>query len=90
MHQNENQKPWHNSGFSMTEQFDIQTLWENILSRNPDLVRTAYRALTPDEQESILAHLKRMAAEPGWHPEQALSAQVAINAIQSRGDDESK
>lgn len=61
--------------------FDIETLWDHLLSRQPALIQTAYQSLTPTEQNDVLAHLQRMISEDGWHPEQVQSAQAAVNAI---------
>jgi hypothetical protein len=58
-----------------------EDLWDGLLSRQPELVEAAFASLDESEQQSILAHLKRMASEPGWHPEQASSAQVALKIL---------
>jgi hypothetical protein len=60
---------------------DLETLWDRLLSREPEQIRSAFAALALDEQRAVAAHLQRMAAEPGWHPEQRLSAQAALDAI---------
>jgi hypothetical protein len=70
----------------MTEQSDLEIMWENLLSRNPERIRAAFSALTPKEQESILVHLNRMATESGWHPEQRRSAEAAVLAIKSQDE----
>lgn len=59
----------------------LEILWDALLSRQPRRVRAAFDSLTTAEQQSILAHLRRMAEEPGWHPEQQRSAQAALEAI---------
>ncbi|MGE5224267.1 MAG: hypothetical protein ACM3PY_17660 [Omnitrophica WOR_2 bacterium] len=59
----------------------LEKLWDDLLSRQDDQVRSAYQSLTSDEQGAVLEHLQRMAAEPGWHPEQRLSAQAALRAL---------
>lgn len=56
----------------------LETLWEHLLSREPELIKSAYLLLTPEEQQAVIAHLTRMASEPDWHPEQQRSAQVAL------------
>lgn len=59
----------------------LELLWDQLLSRQPEQIRAAYNRLSPDEQVYVLRHLGRMASEPGWHTEQVLSAQAAINAL---------
>ena len=59
----------------------LEQLWEQLLSRQPELVRSAYNRLSPDEQAYVLRHLGRMASEEGWHVEQVLSAQAALQAL---------
>ncbi len=60
---------------------DPEHLWEFMLSRQADQIRAAFTSLTPEEQAAVLAHLTRMAQESGWHPEQRLSAQVALQTL---------
>jgi hypothetical protein len=62
-----------------------EQFWEQLLSRQPDQVVAAYARLALDEQAYVLRHLEQMAAEPGWHPEQRLSAQAALEAIEDSG-----
>jgi len=59
----------------------FEDLWERLLSRQPESIRPAFEALSDDEQTAVLTHLQRMAAEPGWHPEQRKSALAALQAI---------
>ncbi len=60
----------------------LEDLWERLLSRQPESIRLAFAALPENEQTAVLAHLQRMAEEPGWHPEQRLSARVAVQALE--------
>jgi hypothetical protein len=62
-----------------------ELFWEQLLSRQPEQILAVYTRLSPDEQENVLSHLERMATEPGWHPEQRLSAQAALLAILDEG-----
>ena len=62
-----------------SEQLDW--LWDNLLSRQPDLVRAAFASLDAPDQKTILTHLRSMASESGWQPEQKLSAEAAIHAL---------
>jgi len=59
----------------------VEILWDGLLSRQPDQVRAAYASLDELEKIAVLAHLERMASESGWHPEQRLSAQVALEVL---------
>ena len=59
----------------------LDHLWSNLLSRQPALIREAFEGLNPSEQQSIIGHLRKMAYEAGWQPEQRLSAQAALNVL---------
>ncbi len=59
----------------------LEWLWDCLLSRQAERVQEAFAGLQPDEQHAVLEHLQRMATESGWHPEQRLSAQAALEAI---------
>lgn len=59
----------------------IETFWEDILSRQPERIQAAFVSLSEDEQIAVLDHLKRMASEPGWHPEQVASASKALETL---------
>jgi hypothetical protein len=63
----------------------LEILWDALLSRRPEQIRLAYSALAQDEKKAVLTHLERMAVEPGWHPEQVLSAKAALTAIKEMG-----
>jgi hypothetical protein len=39
--------------------------------------------LTDDERSSVIAHLRRMAAEPGWSTGQKLRARVALDSLEN-------
>jgi hypothetical protein len=56
-------------------------LWNNLLSRQPKLIRAAFSKLDPSKQKDALAHLQRMVSEPGWQPEQRSSAEAALRAL---------
>jgi hypothetical protein len=62
----------------------LENLWGQLLSRQADLVRQAYDLLSPAERQAVLSHLQRMANEPGWHEEQRISAQAALNALRKK------
>jgi len=60
---------------------DPEAFWDAILSRDPQQIRTAFAPLGRAEKQAVLQHLYRMATEPGWHPEQRLSARTALKAL---------
>ena len=59
----------------------LEILWDGLLSREPERIRAAYNGLSQAEQGVVLAHLRRMASEPDWQPEQRLSAQAALDCL---------
>lgn len=61
----------------------IEDLWEALLSREAEQIRRAYLGLANEEQQAVVAHLRNMAEEPGWHPEQVISARAALQAIEA-------
>jgi hypothetical protein len=60
----------------------LEALWSGLLSRRPDTIRTAFQTLSHEEQQAVLEHLRRMASEPGWHPEQRQSAEAALETLE--------
>jgi hypothetical protein len=62
----------------------LENLWDRLLSRDLALVRSTFNELSAGEQQAVARHLKRMVSEPGWHPEQQLSAQTALEAIEKK------
>jgi hypothetical protein len=66
----------------MTDSFNsLENIWDGLLSRQPELVRATFSALSVEERTVVTAHLQQMAYEAGWHPEQRLSAQAALQAL---------
>lgn len=61
----------------------LESFWDQILSRKPELVRSAFDNLNEIEQKAVMDHLRRMATEEGWHPEQRTSALAAIAALET-------
>lgn len=61
--------------------FELENLWDALLSRNPERIRQAFAGLDAEERQAVQTHLQRMATEPGWHPEQRLSAQTALESL---------
>jgi hypothetical protein len=62
--------------------FSEEDFWDAILSRQPALIRKACETLSEEERQALLAHLRRMTSEPGWHPEQTASALAALQAFE--------
>ncbi len=60
---------------------DLELLWEQLLSRDANKVRAAFIKLDSASQQVVKDHLKRMASESDWHPEQRVSAEAALQAL---------
>jgi hypothetical protein len=60
-------------------------VWDGILSRDSRRIVQTFLSLDEQSKETVLAHLKRMTSESGWHPEQVKSAQTALDAILNKG-----
>lgn len=59
----------------------LELIWDNLLSRQADYIRPTFASLSEQDQQTVLAHLQRMATEPGWHPEQQISAKAALEVL---------
>lgn len=59
----------------------IQIFWDNLLSRNPQRIWTAFSTLDASSRQAVITHLQKMISEPGWHPEQVKSAQAALETL---------
>jgi len=68
----------------MTKQ--LEGLWNDLLSRQPEQIRSAYDSLDKSNQKVVLNHLQRMVSEAGWQPEQVASAKAAIHALETQSD----
>jgi hypothetical protein len=62
----------------------LEMLWEDLLSRQPAPIKAAFASLDPSDQKAVLVHLQRMVNEPGWQPEQRLSAKTALDVLLSQ------
>jgi hypothetical protein len=62
----------------------LEMLWEDLLSRQPGPIKAAFASLDPSDQNAVLVHLQRMVSEPGWQPEQRLSAKTALDVLLSQ------
>lgn len=65
-----------------TRPSQLEALWDDLLSRQPERIRSAFDSLDLPGRRSVFTHLQRMASDAGWQSEQRLSAQVAIQALQ--------
>lgn len=66
----------------MTEANDwLEQFWNDILSRDRDMIRSAYRSVSKAEQRDCLAHLRAMVSDPEYHPAQRESAQAALDVL---------
>lgn len=63
--------------------FSVDDFWGEILSRIPVRIQDAFAALQPDEQASVLAHLKKMVTEQGWADPQRESARAALDVLEA-------
>jgi len=59
----------------------VELFWESLLSRQPDQIQAAFNAVDKITQAQVLDHLRQMATEEGWHPEQVISAQIALEVL---------
>lgn len=59
----------------------LAEFWDQLLSRQPKKIRAAYQRLDQTTRQAVVAHLRRMASESGWHPEQRTSARSALEAL---------
>ncbi|WP_119072511.1 hypothetical protein [Aggregatilinea lenta] len=66
---------------------DVETLWLALLSREPDQIQAAWKALNSEERLAIYIHLKRMASEEGWTDPQRISAQSALDVLGDLADE---
>ena len=62
---------------------ELEGLWDNLLSRDPERIRRQWRELSAEEQRAVLAHLERMVSEEGWLPMQRESARAALDALRA-------
>ena len=64
----------------------IEIIWEGILSRDEQQIRQAFETLEEESQREIIAHLRVMTSKEGWHPEQRISAQTALDILTQEGE----
>ena len=59
----------------------LEQAWDDLLSRDPEKIKRRFGLLDRDSQLTVENHLRNMISEDGWHPEQVLSAQAALDVI---------
>ena len=64
----------------MNAQF-LEDTWDKLLSRDQFLIRLTFSSLDKASQDVVRDHLLKMSCDPGWHPEQVLSALSALKVI---------
>jgi hypothetical protein len=62
---------------------NLEEVWDALLSRQSDLIRQAFDILDQASQKVVISHLHRMVSEPDWHPEQQISAKIALDTIET-------
>ena len=62
----------------------LEQLWNDLLSRQTDLIQAAYDSLDSPSRKTVFTHLEHMANDPGWQPEQRESAIAALQALVNR------
>jgi hypothetical protein len=62
-------------------QENSEDIWGMLLSREVAMIEKAFSSLESDQKKAVLDHLDKMVTEPGWQPEQRVSAQIALDTI---------
>jgi hypothetical protein len=61
----------------------LELFWDAILSRDPKRILKAFTPLDSSGRQGVIHHLKQMATEEGWHPEQRASALKALDVLKA-------
>ena len=64
------------------DHLSIELLWDRLLSREPDKIKSTIQHLNVSERNAVIEHLNRMTTEDGWHPTQKNSALIALQIIE--------
>lgn len=72
----------------MSYQSDLEGIWDSLLSRESERILKTFLSLDEKSQAEVKDHLEKMIKEPGWHPEQVLSAKAALMALLNAGSKE--
>ena len=62
----------------------LEALWDDLLSRSPEIVMAAFATLDSAEKKVVLEHLHKMVGEASWQPEQRQSAQTALQILERK------
>jgi hypothetical protein len=65
----------------------LEKIWGGILSEEENMIRDTFKDLDKEDQTVILAHLKIMISEEGWHPVQVRSASTALKVLETNLSD---
>lgn len=68
----------------MDEMF-LEKAWDDLLSREPEKIDSRYKSLDAISQQVVIEHLNLMITDEGWHPEQVISAQKALETLSKLG-----
>lgn len=68
----------------MEETF-LEKAWDDLLSRESELIEKRFNSLDPKSQKVVVEHLNAMVTESGWHPVQVISAQEALDILSKLG-----
>jgi hypothetical protein len=59
----------------------LEDFWTEVLSAEPNRVRSAMRDLSARERRSVIRHLRRMTDDTGWSDGQRLRALAALESL---------
>jgi len=65
----------------MDDFVNLEKTWDQLLSRDPQTIKNCFAGLDKDSQQTVIDHLQEMTTGAGWHPEQVISASLALAAI---------
>ena len=66
---------------------DKELFWENLLSRDPEKVKSAWLMLPVEYKKDVRGHLVSMVTELDWQPGQVKSAEAALDIIDRMKED---
>ena len=68
----------------MSQNEPLEKMWDDLLSREPDIVTDAFQKIDHENRINVIKHLETMVNEKGWHIEQKKSARIALKVIRSK------
>jgi hypothetical protein len=60
-----------------------EQLWSDLLSANPDRIKTRWQSLSTDETQAVKAHLTNIVNDPDYSDVQKEAARTAMNVIET-------